>query len=34
VIDHPLGFVLDLDKTSSGEDPLPALAAEIIAEKK
>ena len=29
-----LGFVLDLDKTSSGEDPLPALAAEIIAEKK
>ena len=28
------GFVLDLDKTPSGEDPLLALAAEITAEKK
>lgn len=28
------GFVLDLDKTPSGEDPLPALAAEVTAEKK
>lgn len=27
------GFVLDLDKTSSGEDPLPALAAEVTAAK-
>ena len=27
------GFVLDLDKTPSGEDPLPALAAEVTAEK-
>ena len=27
------GFVLDLDKTPSGEDPLPALAAEVIVEK-
>ncbi len=28
------GFVLDLDKTPSGEDPLPALAAEVIAAAK
>ncbi len=28
------GFVLDLDKTPSGEDPLPALAAEVSAAPK
>lgn len=28
------GFVLNLDKTASGEDPLPALAAEVSAEMK